>query len=163
MKVTINGVTYNNITWENNGFSMETDMTLNEIAEAFVPGTNTDIIVEDGDQEIARYYNKGLESIKVTGSDPRIVTVGFDLTQINTNAETEIRENMEYSDEAIMELAEMIAAIDESNIPALYQEIREYFTKRMREEDQIFYNFDVRIKALETNAGIVSIEANEEE
>lgn len=163
MKVIINGATYNDVTWKEKGFTMQTDMTLSEIADAFVPGTNTDIIVMDGTQEIARYYNKGLESIQVTGNNPRLVTVMFDLTQISGNAETEIRESMEYSDEAITELAEMIAGIEEANFPALYEEIKQYFTSRMREEDQIFYNFDIRIRALETNAGIVSIEKNEEE
>lgn len=163
MKVTINGVTYNDVTWVEKGFTMQTDMTLSEIADAFVPGTNTDIIVMDGAQEIARYYNKGLESIQVTGNNPRLVTVMFDLTQISGNAETEIRESMEYSDEAITELAEMVARITEADFPAMYEEIKQYFTSRMREEDQIFYNFDIRIRALEANAGIVSIEKNEEE
>lgn len=161
MKVTINGTTYNDVTWESNGFSMETDMTLAEIDEAFTPGANADIIVEEGTQEIARYYNKGLDQITVTGNDPRTVSVQFNLTQISTNAETEIRESLEYSDEAIIELAQLFSTFAESDLAKLYDEMKTYYTNRLREEDNIFRQIDIRLQALETSAGIVSIEPTE--
>ena len=142
MKVIINGTTYNDITWQNNGFYMQTDMTLSEIEQVFSPGLTTDIVVIDGTEEVARYYNKGIDSIKVTNTDPRFVEVQFNLTQITQNAETEIRESLDCSDGAIAELADLIAMIAD-----LYQ--------------QMLYNFDLRIRALETAAQIVSIEPTE--
>ena len=149
MRVIINNVTYDNVIWNNNGFSMETDMSLSEIDEAFTPGVNTNIIVMDGAEEVARYYNKGLESVKVTNANSRVIEVTFNLTQIQENAETEIRESIDCSDGAIAELADIVADISEYDIPSLYQEIKQYFTSRMREEDQIFYDFEMRLRALE--------------
>lgn len=51
MKVIINGVTYDSTTWEDSDFTMETDMTLAQIEAASIPGTNTNIIVEEDKQE----------------------------------------------------------------------------------------------------------------
>lgn len=163
MKVIINGVAYENVTWNGNGFFMETEMTLAEIEEAFTPGGNANIIVEEGSQEIARYYNKGIDRIVVSGNNPRTVSVQFNLTQISTNAETEIRESLEYSDEAIVELAQLFSTFAESDLAKLYDEMKTYYTNRLREEDNIFRQIDIRLQALETSAGIVSIEPTESE
>ena len=163
MKVTINGVVYENVTWNGNGFFMETEMTLAEIEEAFTPGANANIIVEEGSQEIARYYNKGIDRISVSGNNPRTVDVQFSLTQISVNAETEIRESIEDSDEAIIELAQLFSTFAESDLVKLYNEIQTYFTNRLREEDNIFQQIEIRLQALEHALGIVSINPTESE
>lgn len=163
MKVTINGVTYEDVTWNGNGFSMETEMTLAEIEEAFVPGTNVDIIVEEGSQEIARYYNKGIDRISVIGNSPRTIDIQFNLTQISINAEMEIRESIEDSDEAIVELAQLLSVFAESDLVKLYNEMRSYFASRLREEDNIFQQIEIRLQALEHALRIASIEPTESE
>ena len=112
MNVTINGKLYEGV-WKDNTFKFETNMTLSEIEEAFISGITANIVVIEDEQEIARYYNKGLESITVTKTLPRFVTVIFDVTQISENAEEEINERMNDSDGAIIELAENINNIYE--------------------------------------------------
>lgn len=162
MKISFNGHTYDNIGWSNNTLTMETDMTLAQIEDVFAPGvTLLQIVISEGDDEVARYYNKSIDSLRVTASSPRTVEVVFNLTQIDSGAESEIRESMEYSDEAIEELAAIVAALAESDYLAMYNEIQAFFTSRMREEQGIFNAFDIRIRALEENAGIASITANE--
>lgn len=163
MKVTINGITYNDVVWNFNTLSFETDMTLAELDSALRPGVNAEIIVEEGSLEIARYYNKGIERLLVTGNEPRKVDVVFNLTQISANAETEIRENMEYSDEAIAELAQLFSTFAGSDIAKLYDEMRVYYTNRLREENNIFQQIEIRLQALEHAVGIVSIEQTESE
>ena len=149
MNVSINGVLYENVSWNDGVLALETSMTLAQIEEAFTPGADTQIVVYENGTEVGRYYNKGLDTLSVSGSSPRIVTVRFNITQITANAETEIRESMEYSDEAIEELAAMIAAIAEMDIETLFEQIKQYFTSRVREENGIFQQFDTRIRALE--------------
>ena len=114
MKVIINQTTYDNVLWDENTLTMETSMTLAQIESAFIPSQSVDIIVKEGTEEIARYYNKGISSITVSGDNPRTVVVVFDVTQISENAETEIRESLEDSDGAILELAEMVSEISET-------------------------------------------------
>ena len=111
MTVTVNGVNYENIIWNDTGFTIATDMTLQQLEEAFTPDSEANIVVTEDGLEIARYFNKGIESLTISGSDPRLATIYFRLTQINTNAETQIRENMETTDGAIAELAEMVSNI----------------------------------------------------
>ena len=162
MKIIINGKTYEDSGWSGSAITFRTQSGLDEIEQDFKPGENATIQIFDGGTEVARYINKGISSLRVNGGSPRTVTVEFDLTQISQNAETEIRESLDNSDGAIVELAEMVAGLADADIAGLYNEIKEYFTRRMREEDQIFYNFDIRIRALEADAGIVSIEKNED-
>ena len=179
MKVKINSTTYENVQWSGRSVIMETEMTLAEIESAFVPGTSSDLIVYDGDQEVARYYNKGIESIIVRGSNPRTVEVEFDITQITPNAETEIRENIEDSDGAIEELAAMVAELSDLNMDEMAAELQSHqetintwfshttdivtFINDMRKEGGILDSFDARIAALEHEVGIVSVEQNVEE
>lgn len=165
MKVIINGSTYENIMWVDSGFTMETEMTLAQIEEAFIPGTNTNIIVEENDQEIARYYNKGLTSIEITSSNPRVVHVKFDLTQINENAEARITSSIEDSDGAIVELAEIVSELSNIDADGINQELQSHqetidtwfasasnimqFINDLRMDGGILDRLDTRIKVLE--------------
>lgn len=177
MKIIINDSTYNNISWNDNGFSMETDMSLADAETAFTPGTNTNIIVYDGDTEISRYYNKGISSLMVSGNDPRMITVMFNLTQITANAETEIRSDLDDTDGAIIELAEIIGELSEldmTGMAAILQSHQETldtwfasvsgivnFINQLRQEGGILDQFNARITALEHEIGIVSVVRNE--
>lgn len=165
MKVIINGITYDSITWEDSGFTMETDMTLSQIEAAFIPGTDTNIIVEEDEQEIARYYNKGLTSIEVTSASPRIVRVKFDLTQISENAEERITSSLEDSDGAIIELAEIVSDLSNIDADGINSELQSHqetidtwfasasnimqFINELRMDGGILDKFEARIKALE--------------
>ena len=179
MNIKINNTTYEDVQWNENGFSMETALTLAEIESAFTPDAEANIIVSDGDQEIARYYNKGIESITVSGSDPRTVTVQFNLTQIAVNAETEIREGLEDSDGAIMELAEIVGSLSELNLEGMADELQSHqetintwfnysnnlaeFINNLRKEGGILDQLNIRISALEAYNGIEKIEPVTEE
>lgn len=179
MKVIINNQEYDDVNWFGNGFEMETEMTLAEIEAAFVPGVSSNIIVLDGSQEIARYYNKGLESITVREGDSRFVTVIFNVTQITENAETEIRESLEDSDGAIGELAFMVSDLAELGLDKMAATLQSHqetldtwfshssqiieFINNLRAPGGILDQFDARITALEHEVGIVSVEANSEE
>lgn len=112
MNVSINGISYEGI-WNNNTFKFETDMTLAAIEEAFTPDMSANIIVSEDVQEIARYYNKGLESITITNTLPRYVTVIFNVTKISEDVEAEINERIDDSDGAIIELAEIVNDMSE--------------------------------------------------
>lgn len=179
MKVKINNTMYENVQWTGASMIMETEMSLSEIESAFTPGASSDLIVYDGDQEVARFYNKGLESIIVRGSNPRTVEVAFDITQITPNAETEIRENIEDSDGAIEELAAMVAELSDLGMDEMAAELQSHqetintwfshtndivtFINDMRKEGGILDQFDARISALEHEVGIVSVEQNVKE
>lgn len=178
MNVIINGVLFQG-EWSEGSFKFVTDMTLAQIEAAFTPGENVNIIVSEGEQEIARYYNKGLESIKVEGVDPRTVTVVFSITQISGNAETEIRGELEDSDGAIVELAEIVAGLSEIDAEGIAAELQSHqetintwfsnasdiqqFIADLRKEGGILDMFDARITALEHEVGIASIAMNAEE
>ena len=178
MQITINNKLYENITWHDNGFSMESDMTLAEAENAFTPGTESDIVVLDGEQEIARYYNKGISSLTVSGSDPRVITVEFDLTQITANAETEIRSDLDNTDGAVIELAEIIGELSELDLQGMASELQSHqetldtwfstaneignFINLLREENGILDQLNMRIAALEHEVGIVSVVRNED-
>lgn len=114
MKVKINNYLYEDVQWDNGILTMETDMTLAQIEAAFTPGMDSTIIVYDGDEEIAKYFNKGLSSIKVNGTVPRTVTVEFDLSRIEEDAAEELASLIEESNDAILELGELIAEFEES-------------------------------------------------
>ena len=114
MNIKINDHLYENVQWDNGTLSMETDMTLSQIETAFTPGMDTTIIVYDSDEEIAKYFNKGLSSIKVNGTEPRVVTVEFDLSRIEEDAADELASLIEESNDAILELGELIAEFEES-------------------------------------------------
>ena len=179
MNVTINGVTYNDAEWSTDSMIFETEMTLAEIEAAFTPGENSTIVVTDGDMEVARYYNKALNAVTVTGAEPRKVTIQFDITQITPNAETEIRSDIEDSDGAIVELAEIVAdlsSLDLDNMAAELQSHQEtintwfsnaselgQFINDLRKSGGILDMFDARITALEHEVGIVSVQMNDEE
>ena len=178
MRIIINNTTYNNISWNGNGFSIETAMTLAEVESSFIPGTDTNIIVYDGEQKIARYYNKGISSVMVSGSTPRVVTVTFNLTQISANAETEIRSDLDDTDGAIIELAEIISELSELDMPGMEDKVQSHqetldtwfstaseigsFIDRLREENGILDQFNMRIAALEHEIGIVSVVRNDD-
>ena len=178
MNVSINGTTYQNVEWTGAAMTMETDMTFAEIESAFVPGVDTNITVYDGSQEIARYYNKGIESILVSGLEPRIVTVAFNLTQIDAGAEAEIRTSIEDSDGAIEELAEIISDLSEIDYVGIIESIQSHqekldtwlnspdniysFINALRTENGILDQINARLTALEHEVGIVSVVRNEE-
>jgi len=169
VNVEINGILYEDVAWEEKVMTMETEMPLDEIERAFTPGETTDITVYDGGQKIAKYFNKGIDSIRVYG-DPRTVEVVFNLTQIAKNAETEIRENLDTSDGAIVELAEIIGEMSEYDIGKMLEDIQssqetintwfanaaeiQQFINDLRKPGGILDMFDARIKALEQDVTI---------
>ena len=108
--VTVNGKSYDGQLF-GNSISLKTDMSLAQIEKAFKPGESADVIVSEGEEELARYYNRGLVSIKVMGSTPREVEIELDLAQITGSAEDEIRESIDCSDGAIAELAEIVTEL----------------------------------------------------
>ena len=180
MNVSINNELYEDVQWGNGLLTMETNMTLAQIEAKFIPGEDADIIVYEGEEEIARYYNKGLSYVTVKGTDPRVVDVMFDITQITPNAEEEIRSDIEDSDGAIVELAEIVAdlsSLDLDNMAAELQSHQEtlntwfshaseigQFINDLRKEGGILDQFNLRITALEQIIGVESIEqVNEEE
>lgn len=179
MNVLINNTMYENVEWRNGSLIMETDMTLSELEQAFTPGASADIIVYEGEEEIAKYFNKGLESMTITGSNPRTVVVLFNVTQIDENAETEIRESIEVSDGAIMELAELVSKLSELDLDSMAATLQSHqetldtwfsqssqiieFINNLRAPGGILDQFDARITALEHEVGIVKVEMNTEE
>ena len=179
MKVIINGTEWVDVEWAGDSLILETDESLTDLEEEFVPDMNSSIIVYEGEQEIARYYNKGLESMTVSGSNPRKVTVVFDVTQITENAETEIRESLEDSDGAIMELAELVSELSDLDLDSMAATLQSHqetldtwfsqssqiieFINNLRAPGGILDQFDARITALEHEVGIASVEANMEE
>lgn len=108
--ITINGKSYDGEIY-GNVISMETDMSLAQIEKAFKPGTDADVIISEGETEIARYYNRGIVSLKVAGTSPRMIEIELDLAQITGSAEDEIRESIDCSDGAIAELAEIVTEL----------------------------------------------------
>lgn len=112
MKIILNNVEYNDIIWNDPSLTLETDMTLSEIESAFAPsGEEVEFSIYEDDVEIARYYNKGIESMSVAGTDPRTVTITFNVTRLSGNVEDEIRASLDDSDGAIEELADLVAML----------------------------------------------------
>ena len=179
MNVKINNVLYEGVQWVYDTMTFETEMTLAEIEQAFTPGANADIIVSEGNEDIARYYNKGLESITVSWTEPRIVAVKFNVTQISENAETEIHGEIEDSDGAIVELAEIVGNMSEMDIEGMKDDIHSLretvdtwfnysadlanFINDLRKEGGILDQFNVRITALEQIVGAGEIEVVNDE
>ena len=88
MRLEYNNVFYEGSWDDDKDFTFQTDMTLSEIEEIFIPGIQpTTITLYDGEQMIVRYYNKGLTSVKISSHTPRIITLSFDLTKILPDAE----------------------------------------------------------------------------
>lgn len=143
MIITINGTSYEGL-WGSNTLTLETDMPLSELEAAFVPGENAEITVADGEHDIAHYYNKGLESMTVNNTIPRQVIVVFDVSKISEDVETEIRNALEDSDGAIVELAEIVSELSEYDIT----DIKSYINN-LRGENGIIANLEARIAALE--------------
>lgn len=112
MNVKINNTLYEDVQWFGNVLTMETEMSLAEAEAAFAPGTNANIVVYDGETEIAKYINKGIESLSVS-AEPRTLTVVFTVTQFTDDAKEEIQESLDTSDGAIAELAELVAEMSE--------------------------------------------------
>ena len=87
-------------------------MTLSEIESAFAPsGEEVEFSIYEDDIEVARYYNRGIESMSVAGTDPRTVTITFNVTRLSGNVEDEIRASLDDSDGAIEELADLVAML----------------------------------------------------
>lgn len=104
---------------------MTTDMSLNEIEEAFSPGEEVTFSIYDDDVEIARYYNKGIASLVVTSKDPRTILVEFNVTQLDETAEDRLQANLDDSDGAIEELAAVVAELADLDLDALAQNASE--------------------------------------
>lgn len=176
MKISINSKIYEDISWNGSGFSMETEMTLANAEKTFAPGKDTNLILYDGEQEIARYYNKGIDSMTVSGTNPRVITVMFNLTQITEEAEAEIRTSIEDSDGAIEELAAIVGELADLGLTELAGKLREIqetvqtwfgnaedimsYINLLRREGGIIEQHNARITALEKIVGIVSVVKN---
>lgn len=179
MNVSINGILYEDVSWSGSSMTFETNMTLAEIEAAFAPQAGVQLIVYEGEDEVSRYYNKALDSMSVTGSTPRTVTVNFNLTQISGEAEEEIKNSIDVSDGAIADLAEILAELDSLDLAGLADGTRTMqetidtwfshttdivnFITDLRKEGGILDTIDIRLTALEHEIGIVSIQKNDEE
>lgn len=112
MNVKINNVLYEDVQWNGYTLTLPGTMTLEEADVAFQPGDETDVIsVYEGNEEIQRYYNRGVVAMRVTQYEgqPRQIEVDFTTTQINKPAEEVLQEGMDDQAGAIMDLAEMMS------------------------------------------------------
>lgn len=153
MTVIINNVTYRNVMWENHGFTIATDMTLSDVEQTFAPSAETVIDVFDGETEVGRYYNRGIKSITVSGASPRKVTILFDITQLDSNAETEIRDGMEITDVAISELAELVGEMYELDTDERLHALESWQSDMMTDYLGVIPGIIRRIEALENGGG----------
>lgn len=176
MTVSVNGTQYEVKSWNGNGFTMETDMNLETAERLFKPGKNVNLIVKEGQDEVARYINKGISSLMIEGTEPRVLTVTFNLTQIEENAETAIRASMEDSDSAIEELGAIVAELSELDAEYILSTLKSHqetldtwfatagqiltFIETLQAEGGILDSFDTRISALEAAMKIISIDKN---
>lgn len=112
MKAKVNNILYENVEWTDGILSFATDLSLDEIEHRFsIPG---DIIIYENDEQIAKYYNKGVGGLAFSTVDgARYVTVQFNVALLTPDTESDIRESMESSDSAIVELAELLSGISE--------------------------------------------------
>ena len=181
MTITINGVSYENAVWHDDSADIQTEMTLEQIESALTPGVNALIIISEGPQELARYINKGIDSITVRGGSPRYVTVQFIVTQVSRDAEVELHEEIEDTDGAIVELAEIVSELTDleelvdvmhNDLVRQEETISTWFTystdlanfiNDLRKVGGILDTIDARLTALEHEVGIVSVRMNNEE
>ena len=138
MNISINGVLYQDVQWDSGVLTLTTDMTLPEIEIAFAPGGNTNIILYEDEEEVGRYYNKGIESMTVRSGEVRTVVVEFNITRINGDAEEELNNSIEESNDAIFELAEIAADYEENKI-------------KYNEYEETLDRHGARISGIETN------------
>ena len=112
----------------------------------------------------------------VSGTNPRVITVMFNLTQITEEAEAEIRTSIEDSDGAIEELAAIVGELADLGLTELAGKLREIqetvqtwfgnaedimsYINLLRREGGIIEQYNARITALEKTVGIVSVVKN---
>lgn len=152
MNIRINDVLYENINWNDNVLLMVTDMSLNEIEEAFSPQEDVTFSIYEDDTEVARYYNKGISRMTVTGTNPRTVAVEFNLTQLDEAAEDRLQSNLDDSDNAIEELAAVIAELSDLDFAQAQRDISQAVATVNAWTDRIttIEQFIVQLNILET-------------
>lgn len=126
MKITVNDITFNDSTWTFNyergeaSLIIKTDMSISEIATAF-DGGDTIRAYDDNDQETGVWYVHSLLGIyenyeSHTQEEPRKVVVNINASALTTEAEQALGNGIDENMEAILELAGLIADMDDANI-----------------------------------------------
>lgn len=88
----------------------ETDMSLDLIEGTFSEGITIDII-ENG-ETTAKYYNKELKSLSITGRDPRKVRVVLKSSPMPETVEEQLRKAINKHNSSIEELEQTISEIN---------------------------------------------------
>lgn len=126
MKITVNEKTYNDSTWMFNAergeaaLILKTNESISEVASAF-DGNDTIHAFDDNDVETGVWYVKSVISIyqnyeSHTPEESRQVVVNIKATALTTEAEEALGSGIDENMEAIMELAGLIADMDDANI-----------------------------------------------
>lgn len=126
MRITVNDTTFNDSTWTFNyergeaSLVIKTDMSISEIADAF-DGDDTIRAYDDNDQVTGVWYVHSLMGIyenyeSRTLGEPREVVVSIKASALTTEAEQALGNGIDENMEAILELAGLIAEMDDANI-----------------------------------------------
>ena len=126
MKIVVNEVTFANSTWSFDhergvaSLIITTNDSLGEIASAF-DGDDTIRAYDNNDIETGVWYVHSLVGIyedysSHTAEDPRKVIVMLKASALTTEAEESLGASIDETSDAIMELAELIADMDEANV-----------------------------------------------
>lgn len=126
MKITVNEKTYNDSTWAFNvergeaALILKTDETIGEVASTF-DGNDTIHAFDDNDVETGVWYVKSVISIyqnyeSHTPEEPREVIVNIKATALTAEAEEALGSDINENSDAILELANLIADMDDANV-----------------------------------------------
>lgn len=115
MNVKINDTMYEDVQWNGSTLTLPATMTLAEAEEAFDPDSEDNVIsVYENGEETQRYYNRGIQAIRMTqwGDDPRRIEVDFNASQLSRPVEEAIQADSEATAEAVIELAQIYADME---------------------------------------------------
>ena len=126
MKIEINGKIYNDVVWtfdHANGESsllLKTNDSISEVAAAF-DGDDTINAYDDNNVKTGVWYVHAVTAIYAnyesrTPEEPREVVVKLKASALTTEAEEELNSNINENIDAIMEIAEMIANVDDVSL-----------------------------------------------
>lgn len=94
--------------------SFETDKSLDDIEDIFL-SENPKIEVIENEETIAKYYNKAVKSLTVSGrAGERKVTVLLGVSQISDDAEATLTAEVETTSTALSDLAEVVSTNSET-------------------------------------------------
>lgn len=127
MTVVIGEYTFENATFETKDASAvmvaPADQSISELEE--ILGEESTIEVYDGEELIGRYYNRELVSIAIAvAKEVRMATVTFYASVLAIDIEQQLIDGIDDSDDAIIELAGLIA-MDEEDIDGLKDDVKD--------------------------------------